>query len=431
MSMTPKKVLLVGPVLSQSGYGEHARCVLRSLMNNIEKFDIYIQPVDWGKTSTDTSDTPENKFIIECIKRTAQYQGEFDLSLQVGLPLEWKPLAKKNIGLTAAVETDRCNPKWIEVANQIEKMVVVSDHAGRSFTNHSYPLQDQEGNSHGFLKLHKPYTVIGYPVKNYKDTGFANNLDLPEKCFLSVSQAAPRKNWENMIKWFVEEFRNEDVGLLLKMNYICDSLVDREALKKHLRSILKNVDEDNTRKCKVLLLHGRLNEDDLHSLYTDPRMCAYITTTHGEGYGLPVFEAAYSGLPVVAPNWSGYLDFLRGPVTNEKSGKTKTKSLFSKVKYELVEVEKHALMEEIIIPGSRWASVSGDDFKKKIRSVYTSPSLPKKEAAILKEYLLTEYTEEKIYKKYMDCISTLIPELRVEESLDDNEFAVFEIENND
>ena len=160
-------------------------------------------------------------------------------------------------------------------------------------------------------------------------------------------------------------------------------------------------------------------------------MCAYITTTHGEGYGLPVFEAAYSGLPVVAPNWSGYLDFLRGPVTNEKSGKTKTKSLFSKVKYELVEVEKHALMEEIIIPGSRWASVSGDDFKKKIRSVYTSPSLPKKEAAILKEYLLTEYTEEKIYKKYMDCISTLIPELRVEESLDDNEFAVFEIENND
>ena len=150
MSMIPKKVLLVGPVLSQSGYGEHARCVLRSLISNIEKFDIYIEPVDWGQTSTDTSDTPENKFIVDCIRRTMEYKGEFDLSLQVGLPHEWRPLAKKNIGLTAGVETDRCNPKWIEIANQVDKMIVISDHAGKCFTNISYPMQDKDGNSLGF-----------------------------------------------------------------------------------------------------------------------------------------------------------------------------------------------------------------------------------------------------------------------------------------
>ena len=36
-----KKVLVEGPILSQSGYGEHARFVLRSLRSQEDIFDIY------------------------------------------------------------------------------------------------------------------------------------------------------------------------------------------------------------------------------------------------------------------------------------------------------------------------------------------------------------------------------------------------------
>ena len=64
------RVLLVGPVLSYSGYGEHARCVLRSLVQSIGKFDIHIAPTTWGRTSTDITDTPENRFINACIQNT-------------------------------------------------------------------------------------------------------------------------------------------------------------------------------------------------------------------------------------------------------------------------------------------------------------------------------------------------------------------------
>ncbi len=46
-----KKVLVEGPVLSQSGYGEHARFVLRSLRLHEEMFDIYVIPLNWGNTS--------------------------------------------------------------------------------------------------------------------------------------------------------------------------------------------------------------------------------------------------------------------------------------------------------------------------------------------------------------------------------------------
>ena len=404
MSIAPKKVLLVGPVQSNSGYGEHARCILRSLIANITKFDIYIQPTMWGATSTNNNDTPENKFIFDCISRTQNYKGKYDISLQVGLPNEWKQVATTNIGFTAAVETDRCNPQWIQHSNQMDKVVVVSDHAGKSISNHKYPLQDDAGNSVGILSLEKPYTVIGYPVKEYSDSTFSQGLDLPEECFLSVVQAAPRKDYLTLIKTFVEEFKDTDVGLLLKMNMVKDSITDRYNLTRHLKGLLNQMDPNNKRKCRIILLHGRLSETDLHSLYLDERIKAYITTTHGEGYGLPIFEAAYSGLPVVAPNWSGHLDFLRAPYTNSKSGKVKWKSLFLKTKCKIDKGGQDAVMKDIIFPDAQWSYINEDHFKKNLKTVLRANKLYRDEAIILQEHLREAYSTENINSKIMSVI---------------------------
>ena len=45
------KALLKAPVLSRSGYGEHARFVLRALKQREDIFDIYLINLNWGKTS--------------------------------------------------------------------------------------------------------------------------------------------------------------------------------------------------------------------------------------------------------------------------------------------------------------------------------------------------------------------------------------------
>ena len=42
-----KKILVRGPVLSQSGYGEQARFALRSLRSREDLFDIYVQPINY------------------------------------------------------------------------------------------------------------------------------------------------------------------------------------------------------------------------------------------------------------------------------------------------------------------------------------------------------------------------------------------------
>jgi len=424
-----KKVLLVGPILSNSGYGEHSRCVLRTLIRNMEKFDIYIQPVQWGSTSTDTQDTPENKFILNCIKRAQSYKGTYDISLQVALPNEWKNLAAINIGITAAVETNRCNPEWIKSCNAVNKVITISEHAARSLTDHAYPMQDQEGNHVGVLQCQKPVKVVGYPVKTFQGSAFAQQLDISDVCFLNVAQFAPRKNVPTLIKNFVEEFKDENVGLLLKINMAGDSLLDRNHTYQAIKQVLDSVDSGKKRKCKIHILHGRLTEEELHSLYMDPRIRGYISTAHGEGFGLPIFEAAYSGLPVVAPNWSGYVDFLKAPVTNETSGKTKTRSLFLKTRFEIKPVRKEALMKDIIMEGAEWAYVDEKHFRKNLRALYQTPKTYQKEAKILQEYLLKEYSEDKIYDLMFQEIGETMPGFLLKETLEDNDFALFE-ENN-
>jgi glycosyltransferase involved in cell wall biosynthesis len=156
-------------------------------------------------------------------------------------------------------------------------------------------------------------------------------------------------------------------------------------------------------------------------------MKGYVTTTHGEGFGLPIYEAAYSGLPVVAPNWSGYLDFLRAPYTNEKSGKTKIRSLFLKTRYDLQPVSEESIMKDIILKEASWAYVDEKHFKKNMRAVISSNALYRKEAAILKDYLHATFTPAQIYDRLVGEILNLFPDEQWESSTDDDDDKAFSI----
>ena len=45
------KTLLIGPLFSRSGYGEHARFVFKALASQPNKFDLHAHPIHWGKSS--------------------------------------------------------------------------------------------------------------------------------------------------------------------------------------------------------------------------------------------------------------------------------------------------------------------------------------------------------------------------------------------
>ena len=128
-----KKVIVRGPALTRSGYGEHTRFVLRALRKYEDLFDIYLIPVNWGQTNWIYEDNEERRWMDDIIRKTASSQQEkntqYDISLQVTIPNEWQTMAPVNIGITAGVETTKVAPIWLEKSNMMDKVITISEFA--------------------------------------------------------------------------------------------------------------------------------------------------------------------------------------------------------------------------------------------------------------------------------------------------------------
>ena len=346
-----KKVLVRGPALSRSGYGEHTRFVLRALRDVEDEFDVYLINTPWGQTSWLYEDNDERKWIDSLLMKTidAGQTLAVDLSVQVTVPNEWVRVAPKNIGVTAGIETDRISDSWIRGTNMVDKIIVPSTHSKLGFDNAYVVAKDPMGEERE-IKVTTPIDVVSYPVRNISKevVEFPFNTKFN---FLTVAQLSPRKNIETSLVSFLEEFHNEpDVGMVLKVGIKNNSLSDREHTESAIGSLLENFPD---RKCKVYLLHGNMSDSEIQSLYNDKTVSAYVSSSHGEGFGLPIFEAAYSALPVIAPAWSGHVDFLYAPVTNVKSKKTTVKPLFEKVAFDIKPVTSDAHWDGVVTADSK------------------------------------------------------------------------------
>ena len=101
-----KKVLLVAPVLSRSGYGEMGRLAFRSMISNPD-IDLYIHNINWGKSGWIWRDDQERRMIDALLQKTVLFRqngGQFDASVQCTIPNEWKRLSPYNVGYTAGIE---------------------------------------------------------------------------------------------------------------------------------------------------------------------------------------------------------------------------------------------------------------------------------------------------------------------------------------
>jgi len=411
-----KKVLIEAPILTQSGYGEHSRFVYRSLRER-DDVDIHILPLDWGSTSWCTEITAETKEIEELIKKTAVHTAnnenpQFDVHIHVGIPNEFERKAPYAVHVTAGIETTKISKEWLAKTFEMDKIIVPSEHAKWAFENTSHKAE-KEGKTIE-AKCQTPVEVVPYPVRDYsKDNDF--NLDLKHDFnFLSVAMWCERKNMDNMINWFVEEFKDEEVGLVLKTAFSRGSLIDRNMMHRKLKAVLE---KHGDRKCKVYLLHGNLSNEEMKSLYTHKKIKAMVSAAHGEGFGLPLFEAACNGMPIIAPAWSGYLDFLRASVLEGKKGK-KTKRMrdfFAKVEYSIQPVQKSAVWNNIIIPESMWCFPREPSFKNQLRNVYNNYSTYKTMAQKNKRRVLQEFAKETVMEKLSLALvaPTVMPEAEV------------------
>lgn len=397
-----KKIIVTGPALTQSGYGEHTRFLLRALKSREDIFDIYLHSVNWGKTNWLFHDDDERRWLDFLLQKTifhTQQGGQFDISAQVTIPNEWKSLAPINIGVTAGIETTKVSPQWIEKSWGVNKIITISEHSKQVYESTSYQATNNQTGENFVASCKAPVEIVHYPVKQ---PGLVDlNIDLEHDFnFLTVAQWGPRKNLENTIKWFLDEFEDKEVGLIVKASTAKNCLLDRRMTFNNLRRL---VDNNENRKCKVYLLHGYMSDQEINSLYNHPKVKCLLSATHGEGFGLPIFEAAYNGLPIIAPAWSGHVDFLYMP-KKDKNGKIKNKAMFSKVDYNLSPIPKEVVWDGVLQADSMWCDPKEKSFKLKMKDMVDNWDRHNKRAKDLQTHVLENFSQEKQYKAFVDAI---------------------------
>ncbi len=386
------KTILRAPLLTLSGYGVHSRQVFEYLENSSMGYDIECQPVMWGQTSWMINPSMESGSIGRIMQKTAKSEEISDISFQVQLPDEWDSnLARVNIGITAAVETDKCNPAWIPCCNKMDAVIVPSNHAKEVLENS------------GDLSV-KVYVVPEwfYPeITQESENSFLSDYDFGTRFnFLIVSQLTgqnsetDRKNIFNTIKWMCEEFDgSNDVGIVLKTNHGKGTKIDRHLTRRLLDSTLSQINVNN--RPKIHFLHGNLTTGEICSLYKNKSIKSLVNLTRGEGFGLPILEAAASGLPTITTGWSAHTEFL-------SLGK------FISVEKDLVQIPAQKVDGRIFVDGLKWADPSEQDFKKKIRKFYEKSEMPTDWAKELSVKIRDVYCREAVIKRYDEVIREIL-----------------------
>jgi len=135
--------------------------------------------------------------------------------------------------------------------------------------------------------------------------------------FYTIAVWDPRKAVAELIEVFAREFGDEDrVTLLVKTSAAVDpTATDAEAgtsISERVARITEGAGRETQRRqaSVVVVAADDISGAEINAIHAAGD--AYVSLTHGEGWGLGAFDAATFGKPVIITGWGGQLDYLGG-----------------------------------------------------------------------------------------------------------------------
>lgn len=307
-----RKVVIAGPVQTQSGYGHHTREIVENIIEQKgSEWDIKLLSLPWGGTPMSFPISDDLRSRIIPMPLTEQP----DVWVQVSVPNELQAIGKYNIGVTAGTEGDVCPEAWLDNLNAMQLVIVPSEFTKKVFEASA-------------IKYNKAINTPIHVIPEYFDENIYNNKtikatipalnDIPETfAFLSVGHwlsgeiGEDRKNVGALIHRFFDTFKNKKnmPALILKSSGATYSVMDRMEIEKKINAIREQF--GSAKLPNIYLIHGDLTDDEMNGLYNHPKVKALVTFTKAEGFGRPLLEFATTGKPILAPCYSGQADFLK------------------------------------------------------------------------------------------------------------------------
>lgn len=413
--MNKPLLLLMAPVGTVSGYGARSRDIATAIIES-DKYEVKIWPLRWGSTPLNAlkETNPKHKQILDRILNQPNLPVQPDVFVQITVPNEFQRLGKFNIGITAGIETTIAAAPWIEGCNRMDLVLTSSKHAKDVLESSVWQrVNDQTQQVEGTLKVEKPIDVLfeGVDLDKYKKLESGINLpelkDIKEDfCFLYVGHWLPgefgedRKNTGLLIRTFLEAFKNKAAhnqpALILKTSSADFSPIDKEEILRKIRAIYKATPGKTLPN--VYLLHGDLTDSEMNMLYNHPKVKAHVSLTKGEGFGRPFAEASLSQKPMIVPNWSGHVDFMKHAILLPGT---------------LKNVHPSAAVPDMILEDSMWFNVDPGYTVSVMQHVYNNYKEhlinAKKQATLIRKEFNLEAMKDKLVSILDEKVPKQVP----------------------
>ncbi len=268
-------ILVLAPYREPTGYGEASRRYIKALISTGS--NIACRPIAMSGNNLEPD---------EAISKTEKNNiDKPDAVLEICPPYMFEKFREPTFGLFFT-ETDPLPDSWAIQCSNLDGIINPSV-AQQDWCNHN----------------------INYQVKDYVVNVPANNKDFYEKAydkpkwmsgetfkFYSIGEDTERKNLRGIIKSYFSAFSPEDpVELIIKTNKNIE--VDEIASKCNINQFPK-----------VTIVYKRLSELELAALHKNSN--CFVQASYSEGYSIPCFDALFFGKTPIAPDSSGYREFL-------------------------------------------------------------------------------------------------------------------------
>jgi len=376
-----KGIKYIGPVFDHSGYGEASRNYVLALSR--AGVPVTVQPHCFERNPPPVGSPADREVLNSLVNNSV----DFDVVI-IHLTPDLAPAyahqyPDKHVISYTVWETSKLHPRWAAACNHVNEVWVPCDWNVEAFKNSGVTVP-----------VHKIHH--GIDTKMYDElpkSESAINLEPDTYTFFSVMQWNYRKNPEGLLRSYFNAFTpDEKVRLVLKAYIGGGQPPNKEAqLIKDVVARIKS-DMQLTSFPRVSLITDTLPSDKLRSLYRDTD--AYVSLSHGEGFGLTMFEAGLAGKPVIATGKGGNMEYMN----HENS--YPVPAMWDYV-YGMSGFNQWYLGDQ------QWARPDLVEASKLMRYVFENREEAAKKGKVLSDHIKAEFSWDKVAKQMINRLKEL------------------------
>jgi len=277
-------------------------------------------------------------------------------------------------------ETDRAPQGWAELMNDSDLVIVPTGWNRDVFVASGVRV---------------PIEVVPHVAcdPDPGDRGAGLGLDDDVAVLYTISRWDERKSPFLTVRAYLEAFTADDpVVLVVKTGLWSEVAPPMGFRTKHQIQMstawqVASIVRDFSRPARVVVFPELFTDERIAGLHD--RGDVFVSLTHGEGWGIGLFDACAYGNPVVTTGWGGALEFLDPDHA-------------WLVAHREVPVHHHA--HRSYSPDQHWADPDLDDAVDRMRAVVADLPAARQRAARLRERVLDEYAPDRVARRFMDAL---------------------------